>query len=345
MSDEAELICGLRGCAGVITLNRPGVINALNLRMLAGMLAQLRSWAEDSRVSVVVVRGIGERGFCAGGDVRAVYDARGEPLFMDRVYRVEYELDEYISRYPKPYVALMHGITMGGGCGISVHGRHRVVTETTVLAMPEVLLGLFPDVAGTVFLSRCPGTLGLYLALTGTRIDAMDAIALGLADWYVQSDCLDQLVEDLSQGADPASVIRPFLQRQTSSALMERRSMIDEIFSHASVSEILAALEQRTEAWTIEARGKMLAASPTSLEVTFRAMHRARKLSIRDCLIMDFRIAQRMMRKSDYFEGVRSLLIDKERRTRWSPASLNEIDPCSIEEYFAPLPLGYEMTF
>jgi enoyl-CoA hydratase/carnithine racemase len=182
MSGEPELLCEVRGRAGVITLNRPQAINALNMPMLAGMLAQLRAWAADPRLDLVIVRGAGTRGFCAGGDVRAVHEARGDALFMDRVYRVEYELDEYISRYPKPYVALMTGFTMGGGCGISVHGRHRVVTETTVLAMPEVLIGLFPDVAGTLFLSRCPGELGTYLGLTGTRIGGADAIALGLAD-------------------------------------------------------------------------------------------------------------------------------------------------------------------
>lgn len=345
MSGERELLCELRGRAGVITLNRPQAINALDLPMLAGMLAQLRGWAADPRVDVVIVRGAGTRGFCAGGDVRAVHDARGDPLFMDRVYRVEYELDEYISRYPKPYVALMTGIIMGGGCGISVHARHRVVTETTVLAMPEVLIGLFPDVAGTLFLARCPDELGTYLGLTGTRIGGADAIALGLADWYVDSRALDALVDALSKGGDAVSAVAAFVQDPPTSELIELRGEISATFSGSSVTHMLAALEIRGEAWAVAARNAMRSASPTSLEITLRALRNAAGRDIREVLVTDFRIAQRLMLQPDYFEGVRAMVIDKDRSPRWSPASLRNVDPATVDACFAPLGAGYELTF
>ena len=225
-----ELRCEIDGRAGVVTLNRPEALNSLNLSMLQGLHEQLRAWAADDRVELVVVRGAGNKAFCAGGDVRAVYEARGDDAFMDRVYRVEYQLDEYISRYPKPYVALMSGYTMGGGCGISVHGAYRVVTETTLLAMPEVSIGLFPDVAGSCFLARCPGATGLYAGLTAARLSGADALYLGLADHFVRSDSLDTLVNALASSGDVETSLQSFAVDPGASAVAARRAEIDRCF-------------------------------------------------------------------------------------------------------------------
>ena len=343
-NESNELLCEIRGRAGIVTLNRPEVLNSLNLSMLGALHRQLLQWSSNETVNLVIVRGAGTKAFCAGGDVRAVHDARGDDAFMDRVYRIEYELDEYISRYPKPYVALMSGYTMGGGCGISVHAGCRVVTETTVLAMPEVSIGLFPDIAGSYFLSRCPGAIGLYAGLTGARMTGADALHLGLADHYVGSETLDALVESLAGSGDAATTLAEARNTPPASRLQALRPEIDACFARPSVGEIIEALRDSSADWAREARRTMLAASPTSLEITFRAIRAARGRSIRDCLITDFRLAQRLMKGDDYFEGTRALIIDKDKRPRWNPRSLEEIDARAIDDMFAPLDTA-ELTF
>lgn len=337
MEGEAELLCEIRGHAGVITLNRPEVLNSLNLSMLAAMHRQLRDWSANEQVKAVVVRGAGTKAFCAGGDVRAVYDARGNDEFMDRVYRIEYELDEYISRYPKPYVALMSGYTMGGGCGISIHGKYRVVTATTVIAMPEVAIGLFPDVAGSYFLARCPGAAGLYLGLTGARIGGGDALYLGLADHCLKSESFDRLIALLADSGDAKRVLVQLAVPPQESRVESLRREIDGCFDRDSVANILAALKSQPGDWAREAERAMLAASPTSLEIAFRSIREGRGKSLRECLVTDFRIAQRLMKQGDYFEGVRALIIDKDHKPRWSPPSLAEVDRQVIDRCFAPL--------
>jgi enoyl-CoA hydratase len=332
-----ELLCDIRGRAGVITLNRPEALNSLNLPMLGGMLQQLRSWARDDRVKVVVVRGAGGKAFCAGGDVRAVYEARGDADFMDRVYRVEYELDEYISRYPKPYVALMTGYTMGGGCGISVHGAFRVVTETTVVAMPEVSIGLFPDVAGSCFLSRCPGATGLYAGLTGARLSGADAMYLGLADYFIPAARLDELVDTIARSGEAHAALQSLTVMPPRSEIAVRRSDIDACFSRDTVAGILSALHGLPADWARDAERAMLADSPTSLEITLRAIREGASKSLQECLVTDFRIAQRLMTEHDYFEGTRALIIDKDRRPRWNPATLAQVDPKWIDHLVSPL--------
>lgn len=338
MEERIELLCEVRGRAGVITLNRPEVLNSLNLSMLSAMHRQLRDWATDARVEAVVVRGAGTRAFCAGGDVRAVYDSRGNDAFMDRVYRIEYLLDEYISRYPKPYIALMSGFTMGGGCGISIHGRHRVVTESSVIAMPEVAIGLFPDVAGSYFLSRCPGATGLYLGLTGTRVGGADALYLGLADCFVPVDRLDPLLALIAQTGDVPQALATFAVPPPAGGLETLRPDIDDCFDRASVAAILAALESRAADWARDALHAMRTASPMSLEITFRAIREGRAKSLRECLDTDFRIALRLMRQADYFEGVRALIIDKDRAPKWSPPTVEQVDRHAVDACFAPLP-------
>lgn len=344
MGGQAEVLCAIQGHAGVITLNRPEVLNSLNLSMLAAMYRQLRDWSANEQVKAVVVRGAGTKSFCAGGDVRAVYDARGNDEFMDRVYRIEYELDEYISRYPKPYVALMSGYTMGGGCGISIHGKYRVVTNTTVIAMPEVAIGLFPDVAGSYFLARCPGATGLYLGLAGARIGGGDALYLGLADYCLKSESFDRLIVLIADSGDAKRALVQLAVPPQASRVESLRQVIDGCFDRDSVADILAALKSQPGDWAREAERAMLAASPTSLEIAFRAIREGRGKSLRECLVTDFRIAQRLMKQGDYFEGVRALIIDKDRKPRWSPPSLAEVHRQAIDRCFAPLQLN-ELTF
>lgn len=328
MEGDAELLCTIQGRAGVITLNRPGVLNSLNLAMIGAMHRQLRDWSADERVKTVVVRGAGTKAFCAGGDVRAVYEARGNDAFMDRVYRTEYELDEYISRYPKPYVALMSGYTMGGGCGISIHGKHRVVTDTTVMAMPEVAIGLFPDIAASHFLARCPGATGLYLGLTGARIGGGDALYLGLADYCLKTESLDALIALLADSTDAKQALVQLAVVPQESGVESIRQEIDACFGCDSVADILAALKSSRGDWAKEAYNAMRSASPTSLAITFRAIREGGGKSLRECLVTDFRIAQRLMTQKDYFEGVRALIIDKDRKPMWQPVDSQAIDRC-----------------
>lgn len=344
-ADEPPVLGEVRGCAGILTLNRPRVLNALSIPMFALLHARLREWADDPRVRVVVVRGAGERAFCAGGDVRAVYEARGDDAYMDRVYRIEYELDEYIARYPKPYVALMSGVTMGGGCGISVHGRHRVVTETTKLAMPEAALGLFPDVGSSHFLARCPGHTGMLLALTGLRVDGADAVHLGLADALVSSGRLDDLVEALARTGDADTAVAMCARPSPPTRLLADRSGIDACFGRDSVAAIVGALRGVDDPWAREAGRAIAAASPTSLEIAFRNLREAPGRSLRECLTTDFRISQRLMRMPDYFEGARAIVVDKDRDPRWRPSRIEDVDPRVVDACFAPLGPAMELSF
>jgi enoyl-CoA hydratase len=344
IAEAPELVAEVRGCVGVITLNRPKVLNSLNTAMLQAMYQQLRHWADDPSVATVVVCGAGPS-FCAGGDVRAVWEHRGDDCFMDEVYRIEYILDEYINRYPKPYVALMTGITMGGGCGISVHGAFRVVTETTTLAMPEVQIGLYPDVAGSYFLSRCPGWIGLYMGLAGARLNAADTLYTGIASHCVYSCDLSRLVERLAAGEAVESSLAKLYAPPPEGTIERLRPSIDECFGRDSVRSIVAALNEHGEPWAKQALDNIRASSPTSLEIAFRAIREGRGKNLRDCLIADFRIAQRLMKQNDYFEGVRALIIDKDRKPRWNPSVLEDVSQAARDAYFAPLPPEVELTF
>lgn len=344
MTSESEILAQRRGRVGIITLNRPKALNSLNMAMLKAMDAQLRAWAKDPQVAAVAVRGAGPN-LCAGGDVRAVWQNRGDERFMDEVYRVEYVLDDYINRYPKPYLALMNGITMGGGCGISVHAAYRVVTETTVLAMPEVLIGLFPDIGGAYFLPRRPGFIGMYMGLTAARLNAGDCMYTGIGSHCVRSQDLDTLVERLAAGESPDTALAALAAPPPAGTFESLRPEIDACFGHDSLEAIVAALQRIDTPWAQQARTNIAAASPTSLAVTFRAIREGAKKSLRECLISDFRIALRLMRQHDYFEGVRALIVDKDRKPRWQPATLAEVSPSAIDACFAKLPADVDLTF
>jgi enoyl-CoA hydratase len=332
-----SLLHQIAGPVGIALLNRPTVLNVIDMALIKALYARLEMWRADPAIKAVLVRGAGDRAFCAGGDVRAVYEHRGDDAFMHEVYRVEYILDDAIARYPKPYIVLMSGIVMGGGCGISVHGSHRVVTETTQLAMPECRIGLFPDIGASYFLSRCPGKVGLYLGLTGARIGAADAIYLGLADYFIPNSRLSEIIPAFADGETVAAALGALATPSSVAPISMFQEHIDAVFALDSVGDIIARLTSLPDAWARQAHSDITAACPLSLELTFRSIREARTKTLRECLVSDFRIAQRLMQRSDYFEGVRARIIDKDNGPRWAHTSVQDVPPEEVDACFAPL--------
>jgi enoyl-CoA hydratase len=329
---------GPGGRLGVLTLNRPKAINALTHEMVTILAQALSDWAQDPAVETVLLTGAGERGLCAGGDIVSIHrDAVTGGDGSERFWRDEYDLNALIATYPKPYVAFMDGIVLGGGVGVSAHARHRVVTERTRIGMPETGIGFVPDVGGTWLLSRAPGELGTYVALTAGHVDAGDAIALGLADHHVLAADLPRLavlLEDRSVSDALAHVVQP----APVSALTAQRSWIDATFAGDDVAAIGEALRARTEPEAAAAADRLARNSPTSLIVTLRALRAAPGLAgLEEALDQEYRIAVRMLRGHDFPEGVRAQVIDKDRNPRWRPATLAEVATSDVDAYFAPL--------
>ncbi len=337
MSDE-EVLFEKRGRAGLITLNRPAALNALTLNMVRLMQRTLDDWATDDAVDRVVIVGAGEKAFCAGGDIRALYDwgRAGDGQFLD-FYREEYRLDTTIKRYPKPYFAIMDGITMGGGVGVSVHGSHRIATDRLTFAMPETGIGLFPDVGGTYFLPRCPGETGLYLGLTGARIKAADAIYTGIADAHVPAERLDGLVAAFAEADDIDAVIADHGSPAGDPPLDGARGDIDRLFAGECVAAILEALDADGGEWAERTSGTLRSKSPTSLRITYRQIREGAALEFEDCMKLEFRMVNRIMTGHDFFEGTRAVVIDKDQQPRWDPASLDAVSDALVDEYFAPV--------
>ena len=323
-----------RGGLGLVILDRPRALNALTLDMIRALDARLDDWAGDAAVRTVAIRGAGGRAFCAGGDVRALYD--GDADFRATFYRDEYRLNRRIFRYAKPYVALIDGVTMGGGVGVSVHGSHRVASERTLFAMPETSIGLFPDVGGGYFLPRRPGRIGMYLALTGARLRAADCLYAGIATHHVPGDRLDALVDALADG-DVDAVLARFATDPGPPPLAERRAAIDRCFAGGSVAAIVATLEAESGDWARATRATLAAKSPTSLKLTFRQLSAGATLDFEAVLVMEYRLSQFCMAGPDFFEGVRAVVIDKDNAPRWRPATLAEVPEAEIDRAFRPL--------
>jgi enoyl-CoA hydratase len=338
-----EVLFERQGRAGVITLNRPKALNALTLNMVDAMDAQLRSWRNDPAVEMVIVRGAGERAFCAGGDIRALYDSgkAGTPYVID-FYAREYRLNALIKRYPKPYIALVNGIVMGGGVGVSVHGSVRVCGEGTMFAMPETGIGLFPDVGGTFFLPRCPGEIGMYLALTGARLDVTDASYTGIATHVVPQAQHEALLADLCNGPDALERVlaRHAVRSQNKPKLEGLQQAINLHFAAASVEEIVASLESGKSLFEEQTVKSLKGKSPTSLKVAFRQVREGAKLGFEDCMRLEFRLTNRFMRGHDFYEGVRAVIIDKDNAPKWDPPSIDLVRARDIDSYFAPLEGG-----
>ncbi|MBM7774000.1 enoyl-CoA hydratase [Actinokineospora baliensis] len=322
---------------GHITLNRPKALNALDHAMVLAITEHLDRWRHDPAVRAVLIEGAGDRGLCAGGDIRSIYeDARTGGTASLAFWADEYRMNAAISRYPKPYIALMDGVVMGGGVGVSAHGRHRVVTERTKIAMPEVGIGFAPDVGGTYLLSRAPGQAGTHLALTGAAVGGADAIHCGLADHYVPSDRLPDLLDALATRT-PDEAIRTVTEPAPPSPLAAAQGWIDHCYAPDTVEEILDRLRDGGEA-AIAAAKEIEQKSPTSLKVTLRALRKAMTLpDLETVLAQEYRTSHRALRTAELVEGIRAQIIDKDRAPRWSPATLAEVGDDLVDSYFADL--------
>jgi enoyl-CoA hydratase len=345
MSEEPEVLFSRDGVAGIITLNRPKALNALTLGMVRAIHPQLIAWAADEAVKIVVIEGAGEKAFCAGGDIRALHDwgRAGDRKVID-FYREEYRLNVFIKNYPKPYVALMDGIDMGGGVGISVNGSYRVASERLTFAMPETGIGLFPDVGGTYFLPRCPGEIGMYLALTGERLKAADAIYAGIADVFVPSAHFDELKTRLASMGNFDKALDGLTGDAGLASLAALRTEIDRHFSKGSVAEIVTSLEADGGEWATKVLGVLAGKSPTSLLVAYRQVREGAALSFEEAMKLEFRLTNRFMRGHDFYEGVRAIIIDKDQTPHWKPATLDGVSATDVDAYFSSLGNG-ELSF
>ena len=351
MSETDDILLERRGALGLVTLNRPKALNTLSLAMYRVMDPKLLEWGSDPAVRAIVVRGAGDRAFCAGGDVRAIYDARAHPQgrpgdYKADFFREEYRLIERVHRFPKPYIALMDGIAMGGGMGVSVNGSHRVVTERSLCAMPEVHIGLFPDVGATRYLNLCPGKIGLYLALTGARIKAADMLYCGFATQYVRHERVADLVEALvtidwragEERAQVDAVLERYRESPGAPPLAGLRPEIDRCFAGASIEAILEALARERSDWARETRATIERASPISLKITFHQMKLGEAgMDIEAALALEYRMTQHVMAAHDFYEGIRAVLVDKDQNPRWQPASLADIGEAEVARYFESL--------
>ncbi|MBX7433535.1 enoyl-CoA hydratase/isomerase family protein [Mycobacterium sp. Y57] len=337
MDENEDVLVTVDGSVGLLTLNRPKAINSLTHPMVGRLAAALTAWENDEAISTVLVRGAGERGLCAGGDVVALYhSAKAGGAEARRFWYDEYLLNAHIGRYGKPYVALMDGITMGGGVGISAHGSVRVATDTTKMAMPEVGIGFIPDVGGTFILSRAPGLIGVHAALSGASFTGADAIAMGFADHYVPHDRLGAFTAAvIADGVDAA--LAAHAQEPPPSALMAEREWIDDCYAHETVADILVALRGHGAGPAQDAADLIGSRSPVALAVALEAVRRAGRLAtLEDVLRQEYRTSCASVRSHDFVEGIRAQLVDKDRNPQWSPASLAAVTEADVEAYFAP---------
>lgn len=338
-TDEPEVLSAVEHGVGSLTLNRPRAMNALTQEMIDLLLAALTTWADDEAVRVVVLTGAGDRGLCAGGDLSALYrDAHaGDGSVGRRFWTTEYRLDALIADYPKPVVAVMDGVVLGGGIGVSAHASHRIVTETSSMGMPEVGIGFTPDVGGTRLLARAPGELGTHLALTGTPMRAGDALVAGFADHYVERAAVPALLHALAtERVDGA--IASVASAPPDSALAAERSWIDPCYAGDDLAAILRRLETSDVEAAHEAARTIRAKSPTSCALALRALRQAATAdSLAETLRTDYRLAVRLHAGHDFIEGIRAQIIDKDRSPHWRPDRIEDLNPAEIDRHFAPL--------
>ena len=336
--ESDEVLTRVDGGVGFVTLNRPKAINSLNHTMVELLRTVLIRWERDDAVRTVVLAGAGDRGLCAGGDLVPLYHSmRKDGVEARRFWRDEYLLNGQIGRFAKPYVALMDGIVMGGGVGVSAHGSVRVVTDTSKVAMPEVGIGFIPEVGQMYLLSRSPGALGLHAALTGAPFSGADAIAMGFADHYVPHSDLDAftaaIATDGIAGALAHHAIVP-----PPSELAAQREWIDECYSKDSVIDIVAALREHDAGPANDAANLIASRSPIAVSVAFEGLRRAAKLeTLEDVLTQDYRMSSAASRSHDFVEGIRAQIIDKDRNPKWSPPTLAAVSAADVAEYFKPV--------
>jgi enoyl-CoA hydratase/carnithine racemase len=346
-ADAREILSETRNHVALITLNRPEALNALSLHMIGELRTLLRGFAADPHIHAVLIQGAGDKAFCAGGDIRALYQSFKASGSLHREFFLrEYPLDYLLYAYPKPYVVLMDGITMGGGMGIAQGSTLRIVGERTRIAMPEVAIGFFPDVGASYFLSRLPGALGVYLALTGIQIRGVDALYCQLADVYLPPPAIESLTGDLADlnwSEDPRGDMRRFIHARAAlglpaPSLSLLRPGIDTHFSQPTVPAILASLEAETRPdyadWARQSAKLMRSRSPTMLCVTLRQLQRGKELSLAACFRMELAMAQQTFLQGDFVEGVRALIIDKDNAPQWKPGRIEEVTDAMIDAFF-----------
>lgn len=351
---EQQVICRIHNGVGRITLDRPKALNSLSLPMIEEIRKHLRDWQKDESVVWIYLEGAGEKGLCAGGDVRAFYEHKGPDAvaLAERFFPLEYEVDLMIHRYPKPVVAYMDGIVMGGGVGLSIGASERIVTEKTRFAMPEMNIGFFPDVGGSYFLSRMPGCSGRYLALTSDMIEAADVLYAGAADRYVNSGRWDEAKSSLldrdwteMKGSDHVTaalseVLDSFTEKDApvESRLELWQERMDNHFSYRDVESIIQSLQESAQSgddWAAKTLGVLKTKSPTSLKVALRQVIEGKTKTLEECFQMELRLALNFVRYShDFYEGVRAVLVDKDRNPQWKPATLEEVTEKEVGMYF-----------
>ena len=337
-----EKIQAKHGHIGLITLNRPESLNALSEKMTIDISEKLHSWAYDSNILAVIIQSSNQKAFSAGGDVKQLYiTGRGNAKQDTTFFRYEYKLNEFIHKYPKPYIALLDGIAMGGGLGLSVHGSHVVAAENLKLAMPETGIGLFPDVGASYFLSHCPNYLGMYLGLTGSIVGFMDAIFCRLVDFYVPREKFSDLIELLTSidlSLDPKSAITEAISSlsivSVGSKLQDNLNTIETCFSKASVDAVISALEAVNTPWALEQIAIMQTRSPTSLKITHKAITMGATMDIAACLEMEFNLITQVVKHHDIYEGIRAVLIDKTHDPKWKPSRLQDVSDSFIDDMF-----------
>ncbi|KAI6056601.1 3-hydroxyisobutyryl-CoA hydrolase, mitochondrial [Marmota monax] len=343
-----DVLLEKKGCAGVITLNRPKLLNALNLNMTQQIYSQLKKWEQDPETSLIIIKGAGGKAFCAGGDIRAISDAmKTKQKLAEVFFKEEYILNNAIASLQKPYIALIDGITMGGGVGISVHGQFRVATEKSVFSMPETAIGLFPDVGGGYFLPRLQGKLGYFLALTGFRLKGRDVYRVGIATHFVDSEKVSMLEEDLVALKSPskenvADVLETYhtqskIDQDKSFILEEHLDKINRCFSANTVEQIIENLQQDGSPFALEQLKVINQMSPTSLKITLRHLIKGSSQTLKDVLTEEYRMSQACMRGHDFHEGVRAVLVDKDQSPKWKPANLKEVTDEDLDNYFKSL--------
>lgn len=344
VATTSELLVEARGRLGILTLNRPQATNALSFEMLRGLTAALEDFARNPSIDAVLVRNEG-RAFCSGGDLLEILAQPAGPAFERRrreYFATEYALNYRIHTFPKPYIALIDGLTMGGGCGISLHGSHVVATERTLLAMPETAIGHFPDAGATWFLNRLPGEMGVYAGLRGLRLSSGDVVAMGLASQFIQSSAIAGVVKALTAAARldrkvVNDILADFAGKPAPSTAAARQARVDELFAGATVEAISETLARAKESWAEAALGVLQHASPISLKVSLRMLREGRNMPIDEALRREYRICMRITGGHDFREGVRAALIDKDNAPRWQPDRLDLIDDATVAAYFAPL--------
>jgi enoyl-CoA hydratase len=348
-SDEATILFseleGAGGSLGLITLNRQSVLNALNHHMFSELNRQILAWDEAPHIKAVVITAAPGRAFCAGGDIRTAWEiGKKNPDLLPAYFGTEYQMNKCIYHFSKPYIALMDGICMGGGAGISIYGSYRAATQEFTFAMPETGIGFFPDIGASYFLTRLPKKMGLYLGLTGVTIPYNDCLALGLIDVVITPDSISKIITDLQNtslqnhsDATVAEIIRKYSKLAPESELMQHQGEIETCFSKNTIEDITETLIRYPGAWCEKTANLLALKSPTSLKVTLRELQEGARLSFDDCMKMEFRLMNRFIREPDFYEGVRAAIIDKDHKPKWQPMNIADVSQKKVAEFFAPL--------